>query len=264
MTVQTAADEAQPLLAHASTGTIPRRSKSEKLMILLTCGIFILAVDVGGDLSLAPQTAIFEQIICRNLGLLSSGPEAPFTDNPPVSGSDPCKSEAVQAELALVLGYKDMFEVLPSIIMSLPYGVLSDHWGRKPVMYLGIVGLLLGEVWIRLVGKSGRLNSPLVSKHKRDAHHGYLTCPIALWSNVLPLRLVWLSGLFRIIGGGAQVITSVVLVMIADVFSEEERYFCLEYPSTCDCADRIGRRRSSVFNLVLFWPKFWVHPSVPG
>jgi hypothetical protein len=127
-------------------------------MILLMCGIFVLAVDFGNDMSLAPQTAIFEQIICRNLGLLSSGAEAPPSGNPPVNGSDPCKSEAVQAELALVLGYKDMFEVLPSIVLSLPYGVLSDHWGRKPVIFLGVVGLLLGEVWVRLVGKLESFN----------------------------------------------------------------------------------------------------------
>lgn len=154
MVAQTAADEAQPLLADASRGSIPRRSNSKKLMILIMCGIFVLAVDFGNDMSLAPQTAIFEQIICRNQGLLSRGAETPSTGNPPVNGSDPCKSEAVQAELALVLGYKDMFEVLPSILLSLPYGVLSDHWGRKPVIYLGVVGLLLGEVWVRLVGKS--------------------------------------------------------------------------------------------------------------
>jgi hypothetical protein len=160
MVAQNEADETQPLLADASTGTIPSRSNSKKLMILLMCGIFVLAADFGNDLSLAPQTAIFEQIICRNQGLLSSGAESPITGNPPVNGSDPCKSEAVQAELALVLGYKDMFEVLPSILLSLPYGILSDHWGRKPVIYLGIVGMLLGEVWIRLVGKSGSINCP--------------------------------------------------------------------------------------------------------
>jgi hypothetical protein len=145
-----AAEETQPLLADASEASIPRRLKSKRLMILIMTAIFALGVDLGNDMSLAPQTAIFERIICRNYGLLSTG-------NPPVNGSDPCKSEAVQAELALVLGYKDMFEALPSILLSLPYGVLSDLWGRKPVIYLGIVGMLLGELWVRLVGKLGIL-----------------------------------------------------------------------------------------------------------
>jgi MFS family permease len=160
MVAETAADETQPLLANASTGATPGRSKSKKLMILLMCSIFVLAVDFGNDIGLAPETAIFEQIICRNQGLLSSGGESPPTATLPVDGSDPCKSEAVQGELALVLGYKSMFEVLPSIFLSLPYGVLSDHWGRKPVIYLGITGLLLGELWVRLVGKLGSFDCP--------------------------------------------------------------------------------------------------------
>lgn len=217
-----AADETQPLLADASGGSIPQRSNSKKLMILLMCGIFVLAADFGNDMSFAPQTAIFEQIICRNQGLLSSGGGTPSTGKPPVNGSDPCKSEAVQAELALVLGYKDMFEVLPGILLALPYGVLSDHWGRRPVIYLGVVGLLLGEVWVRLVGKLESLNHPYPRFLNEMLIKG--DSSIALWSNVLPLRLIWLTGLFRVIGGGDQVVVSIALVMVADIFSEEERY----------------------------------------
>ncbi|KAF3397997.1 hypothetical protein F1880_006430 [Penicillium rolfsii] len=195
MVAQIAADETLPLLGDAPTSATSTRSKSKKLMSVLMCAITVLAASFGTDVSLAPETAIFEQIICHKQGLLSSGAETPPTGHLPADGSNPCKSEAVQGELALVLGYKSMFEVLPSIFLSLPYGVLSDHWGRKPVIYLGVVGLLLGELWVRLV---------------------------ALCSNVLPLRLVWMTGLFRIMGGGDQVVISIALVMVADLCSEEE------------------------------------------
>ena len=46
---------------------------------------------------------------------------------------------------------------------------------------------------------------------------------IGWWPHIFPLRLVWISGLFRIIGGGDLVVTSLVCVMIADVFSKEDR-----------------------------------------
>ena len=36
--------------------------------------------------------------------------------------------------------------------------------------------------------------------------------------------MIWLSGLWRLIGGGDQVATNVCLAVIADIFSEEERY----------------------------------------
>ncbi|KAJ5682954.1 hypothetical protein N7462_006119 [Penicillium macrosclerotiorum] len=202
MTVRTApngADETEPLLPGVNTPTRPINSQAKKFMILLMCGIFVLAADFGNDLGLAPQTEIFEQIICRKHEVNSSGAKDP-------SWGNPCKSEAVQGELALVLGYKDMFEVLPSILLSLPYGILSDHWGRKPVIYLGVVGMLVGEIWVRLV---------------------------ALWSGVLPLRLVWLTGLFRVIGGGDQVVVSIALVMVADIFDEEERSTALFRLQSC-------------------------------
>lgn len=40
----------------------------------------------------------------------------------------------------------------------------------------------------------------------------------------MPLRLAWLSGLFRLIGGGDQVLAATALTMVADIFSEDERY----------------------------------------
>jgi hypothetical protein len=35
--------------------------------------------------------------------------------------------------------------------------------------------------------------------------------------------MVWLSAFFKIIGGGDQVIAAIALVIVADVFSEDER-----------------------------------------
>ena len=35
--------------------------------------------------------------------------------------------------------------------------------------------------------------------------------------------MVWLSALFKVIGGGDVVITAIALVIVADVFSEDER-----------------------------------------
>ncbi|KAJ5712160.1 MFS transporter [Penicillium malachiteum] len=43
-----------------------------------------------------------------------------------------------------------------------------------------------------------------------------------MWQ-ILPLRLVWLSPIFTILGGGAPVLFSMILTMIADVMPENER-----------------------------------------
>ncbi|EPS25160.1 hypothetical protein PDE_00091 [Penicillium oxalicum 114-2] len=215
-------EETEPLLADESTVFAPARSQRKKFTILIICAIFVLAADIGTFISLAPETAILEQIICRNQGVLPVEADPARIGTLQGIGSDPCKSEAVQAELALVQGYKDTFEVLPSILLSLPYGVLSDHWGRKPVLYLGIVGILLGELWIRLV---------------------------AIFSNVVPLRLIWMSGLFRIIGGGDQTLVTIALVMVADIFSEEERH------STEQIANALAQRSNHAW---LMQYDYWI------
>lgn len=94
------------------------RQISKKLLILTACAAFVLAADFGFYLAVAPQTAVFEDIICRNFqaGNLNNNDNATNS----IPDGNPCKSEAVQGELALVLGYKDMFDMLPGVDENLP------------------------------------------------------------------------------------------------------------------------------------------------
>lgn len=40
---------------------------------------------------------------------------------------------------------------LLAILMAIPYGALADKIGRKKILLLAIIGILLDECWIRLV-----------------------------------------------------------------------------------------------------------------
>ncbi|KAJ5746959.1 uncharacterized protein N7511_008655 [Penicillium nucicola] len=193
-----AAHETEPLLTDPTISPIP---KSKKLLVLIVCAVFLLSAEFGFFMSTAPQTAVFEDIICRNYQTGLNGAQ-----NGTLPDLNPCKSEAVQGELAIITGYKDTFDTIPSIVLSLPYGILADHWGRRPVLYLSMLGIILSEVWIRIV---------------------------CLWSTVIPLRMVWLSSVFRIIGGGDSVLTAIALVIVADVFSEDERSTALFRLQSC-------------------------------
>ncbi|KAJ5948335.1 hypothetical protein N7466_001350 [Penicillium verhagenii] len=174
--------EAHPLLSEIPVN-VPIGNGAKKLLVLTVCSLICLAADFGMYLSLAPQTAIFEQIICRNYS------EFQGVGNNVTRGEDPW-------ELALILGYKSGFEVLPTIFLSLGYGFLSDHWGRKPVLYLAALGITLSELWTRIV---------------------------CAWPGIFPLRSVWLSSVWLLIGGGDQTMSFVAINMVADVVSEEER-----------------------------------------
>ncbi|RJE18438.1 MFS transporter [Aspergillus sclerotialis] len=154
---------------------------------------------------------IFENIICRQY-YSSSDDESV------------CKAAPIQSELAFINGWKDTFAALPSIFVAVPFGVLADRIGRKPCVLIGFLGVVLGETWTRIV---------------------------CWWPHIFPLRLVWISGLFRIIGGGDLVVTSLVCVMVADVFSEEDRATALfRLSSVVLLADIVATPLSAVFMTV--------------
>ncbi|RAK98755.1 MFS general substrate transporter [Aspergillus ibericus CBS 121593] len=148
--------------------------------------VSVVAADFGNYLSYAPQIAIFESIICHRLG-----------ENRYSLGPGPgCKSPNVQAELALVNGWKDMFDQLPGIALALPYGFLADRVGRKPILLLSLMGLLMEEVAIRVV----------------------------CWcTTVFPIRMVWVTPIFQLIGGGPQISTAMAYAMITDVVPASKR-----------------------------------------
>ncbi|KAF7594641.1 hypothetical protein BBP40_008731 [Aspergillus hancockii] len=102
------AQENNPLL-------IPQRNRHRAHWILSLVCTVIAAVDFGIYLSVAPQTQILEDIICRDLH-----PDA-------VASSHTCKNIDVQSELALINGWKETFDQLPGILLALPFGFMADR-----------------------------------------------------------------------------------------------------------------------------------------
>lgn len=82
-------------------------------------------------------------------------------------------------------------------LLAIPYGLLADKRGRKWTLCLSIPGFALNSILILAV----------------------------LWfSDIFPLRTVWLSSLTWVFGGGPVVAFAIIWTMMADVTSEEERY----------------------------------------
>ncbi|RLL95397.1 hypothetical protein CFD26_101143 [Aspergillus turcosus] len=180
--------EETPLLGHNHAPEPRCSTRARWILIVLSLGI--IAINFGSYLSMAPQIQIFESIICRKLH-----PEiALLTTEEQIDAR--CKAPDVQGELALINGWKETLDTLPGIFLALPFGLMADRAGRKTVLTLSLIGLIIEEVTVRI---------------------------IAWYSASIPLRTVWFMSLFQICGGGAQIATSMLFTIMTDVSPVEKR-----------------------------------------
>ncbi|KAL2175553.1 major facilitator superfamily domain-containing protein [Thermothelomyces heterothallicus CBS 202.75] len=107
-----------------------------------------------------------------------------------------CKHPDVQGYLAMLRGWQNTFECFPGLVGAVPYGILSDRWGRRPVLGLGLAG----------IGASVAF-----------------TYIIFYFSDVVPLWTTWFSAAFQLIGGGGSIVVAMLYTAVADVVPPAER-----------------------------------------
>lgn len=144
---------------HAPLLNSPARDESEerrdlvrqhlRLRVTVLCFVVIFILELGSGMLTPPINEIAESVICRQMH-----PEFARHDNSTGDPLDPCKSDDVQSYLAMLRGWMYTFDALPGLICAVPYGILMDRWGRRPVLLLGILGLFLSASLAILVCKS--------------------------------------------------------------------------------------------------------------
>ncbi|KAL2262526.1 hypothetical protein VTK26DRAFT_1056 [Humicola hyalothermophila] len=202
--------------------TLLRAALRPRVLLLAFVLLFLLELSQG--VVAAPTNAIMEAIICRRMHpdvFLSPPPAEPgqnatalrapaqgpvgvdFNDRRRVAGGGPvltddpaCKAADVQGYLVMLRGWQFMFDCLPGILGTVPYGVLSDRWGRRPVLGLSVVGIVGSALW---------------------AYGVYY------FSDVVPLWVSLFSSAFQLIGGGGPVLVSMLYTTVADVVLVDKR-----------------------------------------
>ncbi|KAG0645285.1 MFS efflux pump [Hyphodiscus hymeniophilus] len=144
----------------------------------------------------APWMRIQEDIVCRAY-YKRTFPHEFENPHDPIP-EDRCKVADVQGKLAKLRGWDQTFSCLPSIITAVPYGVMADKYGRKIVMFLSLLGIIMSLVW--------QVN-------------------IAYFSQYIPIEWYWAGNVFLFIGGGSAVVKSMCFTILADVASEESPLF---------------------------------------
>jgi|SRR5690242_4029015 len=134
-------EERLPFLAQPPA---PEKTKPWVVMVILAFAL-VAIIDMGAFLAEAPRTRVYEANIC-----LSYYRET----DPSVIGADGtiaeklCKVDEVQQQMAMIFGWQDMFDAIPSIFLAIPFGVLADKVGRKWIFTASLMGLQLNSAWV--------------------------------------------------------------------------------------------------------------------
>ncbi|KAK3949895.1 major facilitator superfamily domain-containing protein [Pseudoneurospora amorphoporcata] len=171
-----------------------RKRLKPKIIPLCLGAMFLLELSVA--LSVPPTNAVEESIICRNFhpdvvsGFANNTASILLSDNPV------CKEEDVQSYLAMLQGWQATFDCIPSILMTVPFGILSDKWGRRPVLSLAMSGAVFQM---------------------------FALATILFLPNIFPIWTVWLTSSFLLIGGGGGIIAAMLYTFISDIVPIAER-----------------------------------------
>jgi MFS family permease len=118
---------------------------------------------------------------------------------------------------------------LAQAILQIPFGMASDRWGRKPVIYVGLVVFAAGsflaagahDIWTAIAGRSlqgaGAISSVVVALAADLTHEMHRTKVMAMIGSMIgfsfALSLVAAPALYRAVGmGGLFVIVGVLSI----------------------------------------------------
>jgi len=128
----------------------PSRAQHKKFVsyVIIICILSNFLVEVGDFLMRAPFIRLLEAILCRQY----------WQEHDP--GRFPgkieekwCKVATIQAELSMLRGWDLLFSCLPTILLTIPMGIVADRYGRKMLLFLALSGLTLATAWMQIVGE---------------------------------------------------------------------------------------------------------------
>ncbi|KAK5988259.1 Efflux pump ustT-like protein [Cladobotryum mycophilum] len=179
-------DEETPLMQDNDGPVVP---KSLRRFIISMAVFMFLLKNINGTMRNAPMLKIMEDIICRDY----------YSDHLlwiPGGHDLRCKDIDVQKTLAMVKSWTVSSHLLVAVIVQIPYGILADKYGRRPILCLALLGCVINQIWLFVV----------------------LLFPdnLSIWSIIF-------SGLSYFVGGGVPIANAIIYTLVTDVTPASER-----------------------------------------
>lgn len=110
--------------------------------------LFIFLNDLGSGLRVAPEVEMLEVLVCRKY--FQTHDRKVFAQNGKVAEHF-CEVDAVQSQLVNLRGWLSLTRGIAQLLVVLPFGALADRKGRRLVIALSLISLVLAEAWVVVV-----------------------------------------------------------------------------------------------------------------
>ncbi|KAI1077407.1 MFS general substrate transporter [Whalleya microplaca] len=207
---------------------VPKAHKSSTIVNLL-CAIAFVASSASGFLGI-PMTRVLEDVLCQEYYDGMQSLDGPIDEKL-------CKENAIQKRLAFIAAIASMIDAIVGFLAAFPWGLVADRIGRRPVFAISLMGVCFNILWNMMV----------------------------LWLHkAMPIELIWIGACGPLLGGGTAVLLGLLLSMITDATTEEERAMAFMRSHVASlCGNLLSPAIASIMmERVGPWPPLWVANAV--